>query len=91
MGDEHAATPTQAPPRERMSWQELGSGARELGLRASHVRVEVVRGHPAGALPVRDSRDRTDERRVLDVREDADVLPLLQVDPDAKRKPRILL
>ena len=30
MGDE-AATPTQAPPRERMSWADLGDAARELG------------------------------------------------------------
>jgi uncharacterized protein len=29
MGDE-AATPTQAPPRERMSWADLGDAAREL-------------------------------------------------------------
>ncbi len=30
MGQE-AATPTQAPPRERMSWPDLGEAARELG------------------------------------------------------------
>ena len=30
MGDEHAATPTQAPPRERMSWTQLGEASREL-------------------------------------------------------------
>ena len=30
MGDA-AATPTQAPPRERMSWADLGDAARELG------------------------------------------------------------
>jgi hypoxanthine phosphoribosyltransferase len=29
MGDE-AATPTQAPPRERMSWADLGDATREL-------------------------------------------------------------
>jgi hypothetical protein len=31
MGDEHAGTPTQAPPRERMSWTQLGEASRELG------------------------------------------------------------
>jgi hypoxanthine phosphoribosyltransferase len=30
MGDEHAGTPTQAPPRERMSWTQLGEASREL-------------------------------------------------------------
>ena len=30
MGDEHAGTPTQAPPRERMSWAQLGEASREL-------------------------------------------------------------
>jgi hypoxanthine phosphoribosyltransferase len=30
MGDEAAITPTQAPPRERMSWAQLGEAAREL-------------------------------------------------------------
>jgi uncharacterized protein len=30
MGDE-TATPTQAPPRERMTWTDLGDAARELG------------------------------------------------------------
>ena len=30
MGDEHAGTPTQAPPRERMSWPQLGEASREL-------------------------------------------------------------
>ena len=31
MGDEHAGTPTQAPPRERMSWTQLGEASCELG------------------------------------------------------------
>jgi len=30
MGDEAAGTPTQAPPRERMSWAQLGEASREL-------------------------------------------------------------
>ncbi len=30
MGDEAAVTPTQAPPRERMSWADLGEASREL-------------------------------------------------------------
>jgi hypoxanthine phosphoribosyltransferase len=30
MGDEAAAAPTQAPPRERMSWGELGEASRVL-------------------------------------------------------------
>src|SRR5262249_36776492 len=30
MGDEAAGTPTQAPPRERMSWAELGESSRAL-------------------------------------------------------------
>jgi hypothetical protein len=30
MGDETAATPTQAPPRERMGWAELGEASRVL-------------------------------------------------------------
>ena len=30
MGDEHAGTPTQAPPRDRMSWAQLGEASREL-------------------------------------------------------------
>jgi len=30
MGDEIAGTPTQAPPRERMSWADLGEASREL-------------------------------------------------------------
>jgi hypothetical protein len=31
MEREAAGTPTQAPPRERMSWTDLGEAARELG------------------------------------------------------------
>ena len=30
MGDEHTGMPTQAPPRERMSWAQLGEASREL-------------------------------------------------------------
>ncbi len=30
MGDEIAGTPTQAPPREQMSWADLGEASREL-------------------------------------------------------------
>jgi uncharacterized protein len=30
MGDEHAGTPTQTPPRERMSWAQLGEASRGL-------------------------------------------------------------
>jgi len=30
MGDEAAGTPIQAPPRERMSWAQLGEASREL-------------------------------------------------------------
>src|SRR4029450_685917 len=30
MGGEHAGTPPQAPPRERMSWTQLGEASREL-------------------------------------------------------------
>jgi uncharacterized protein len=32
MGDETASTPTEAPPRERMSWPELGEATRALAV-----------------------------------------------------------
>jgi hypoxanthine phosphoribosyltransferase len=32
MGDEAVSTPTQAPPRERMSWPELGEATRALAV-----------------------------------------------------------
>ena len=32
MGDEAVSTPTQAPPRERMSWPHLGEAARALAV-----------------------------------------------------------
>jgi hypoxanthine phosphoribosyltransferase len=53
MGDE-AATPTQAPPRERMSWADLGDAARELA--ASMVEVgytpDLILGIARGGLLV---------------------------------------
>lgn len=53
MGDE-AATPTQAPPRERMSWADLGDAARELA--ASMVDVgytpDLILGIARGGLLV---------------------------------------
>ena len=64
---------------------------RELGLRAADVDVEVVRVDPPRALRVGDAGDRPDERRVLDVARDGDVLALLEVHADPEREPRVLL
>ena len=64
---------------------------RQLGLRPPHVNVQVERVDPAGALLVGHPRDRPDERRVLDVGIQRDVLALFEVDPDPEREPRVLL
>ena len=53
--------------------------------------VDVVDVGPARALAVRDARERARERRVLDVAEDGDVLPLLDVHADAQRETSVLL
>ena len=53
MGDE-AATPTQAPPRERMTWDELGLGARELAgeIVADGYEPDLILGIARGGLLV---------------------------------------
>jgi hypoxanthine phosphoribosyltransferase len=53
MGDE-AATPTQAPPRERMAWGELGEAAGELAtaIRADGYEPDLILGIARGGLLV---------------------------------------
>jgi uncharacterized protein len=53
MGDE-APTPTRAPPRERMSWAELGEAARELGatMAADGYEPDLILGIARGGLLV---------------------------------------
>ena len=75
MGDEHAGTPTQAPPRERMSWAQLGEASRELARAIVDDGYEpdlilgIARGGllVAGALSYAIGREEHvhDERRVL--------------------------
>ena len=54
MGDEHAATPTQAPPRERMSWTQLGEASRELAraIVDDGYEPDLILGIARGGLPV---------------------------------------
>ena len=54
MGDEHAGTPTQAPPRERMSWTQLGEASRELAkaIVADGYEPDLILGIARGGLLV---------------------------------------
>ena len=62
-----------------------------LDVRAAHVLVRIEDVDVLRAGLVRLPRDRTDERRMLDERVDAECLPALEVQADLNGEPRICL
>src|SRR5581483_6252661 len=64
---------------------------RVRSLLPAQVDVDIERVDAPRALGVGDAGDRANERRMLDVREERDVLALLEVDPDANGEPRVVL
>jgi hypothetical protein len=75
-------------PRRSPADGLLGCVRRSL---PADVQVDVERLDAPRPLPVRNARDRADERRMLDVREKRQALATLEIHPDAEREPRVLL
>ncbi len=63
----------------------------ELDLCTAQVDIAVAGIDPPGALRVGGTRERADERRVLEVGKDGQILPVLDVHADTQRKPGVLL